>query len=295
MGALFRALVVGLSGCNGNNPEQNGSNGTNGGGQTENPGGVTKLDKSSGCLNGSFSVAKGKYVRFSMGNLQYTQSTQTWSFAKNQYDMIGEDNVIKYGYDDYALADKIDLFGWSGSTGVGNWGISTSYYIEDYSGDFKDWGQNAISNGGNKANQWRTLTYEEWNYLINGRANASSLQGVASVNGVNGLILLPDGWKQPNGVSFKSGFDGSVDYADYQAFTFDQWSKLESAGAVFLPASGIRGGMGVNDVGDSGYYWSATLYDENYAWDLNFDSSKAYMNGYYRGYGQAVRLVRDVK
>ena len=300
MGALFCAFVAGLTGCNGNDPEQNGSNGTNGGGQTENPGGVTKLDKSSGCLNGSFSIAKGKYVSFSMGNLQYTQSTQTWSFAKNQYDMIGEDNVIKvedeYGYDDYALADKIDLFGWSGSTGAAAaWGISTSTDYDDYSGDFVDWGQNAISNGGKKANQWRTLTYEEWIYLIEGRANASSLQGVASVNGVNGLILLPDGWKQPNGVSFKSGFDGSVDYADYQAFTFDQWSKLESAGAVFLPASGIRGGMGVNDVGDSGYYWSATLYDENYAWDLNFDSSKAYMNGYYRGYGQAVRLVRDVK
>ena len=166
---------------------------------TENPGGVTKLDKSSGCLNGSFSVAKGKYVRFSMGNLQYTQSTQTWSFAAQQYEFIGTDNVeggnvtydVYYGYSKSgtALADKIDLFGWSGSTGAA-WGISTSENDKDYSDDFKDWGQNVISNGGNKANQWRTLTYEEWNYLITDRANASSLQGVASVNGVNGLILL---------------------------------------------------------------------------------------------------------
>ena len=299
LGALFCALVAGLTGCNGNDPEQNGSN-------------VTKLDKSSGCLNGSFSVAKGKYVRFSMGNLQYTQSTQTWSFAKNQYDMIGMDNVTggtMVSYEDgyykigEALADKIDLFSWSGSTGAAKWGISISEDYNDYSGDFKDWGQNVISNGGNKANQWRTLTYEEWIYLIEGRANASSLQGVASVNGVNGLILLPDGWKQPNGVSFKSGFssDYSVQaYADYQTLTLDQWSKLESAGAVFLPASGFRGSTDVYGVGGQyGYYWSATPYGDDCARGFFFGSDEAYI-GYdysdiWRNYGQAVRLVQDVK
>lgn len=291
MGALFCALVAGLTGCNGNDPEQNGSN-------------VTKLDKSSGCLNGSFSVAKGKYVRFSMGNLQYTQSTDTWAFAKNQYDMIGMDNVTggtmesdEYGYYKIGetLADKIDLFGWSGSTATAKWGISISEDYNDYSGDFKDWGQNVISNGGNKANQWRTLTSEEWEYLITDRANASSLQGVASVNGVNGVILLPDGWKQPNGVSFKSGFDWYAGYADYQTFTLDQWSKLESAGAVFLPASGHRLGTDVDGVGNRGYYWSATPDVEDLAWNLYFGSDEASMDNGYRGNGQAVRLVQDVK
>lgn len=288
MGALFCAFVAGLTGCNGNDPEQNGSN-------------VTKLDKSSGCLNGSFSVAKGKYVRFSMGNLQYTQSTQTWSFAKNQYDMIGTDNVIKvedeYGYDDYALADKIDLFGWSGSTTTAKWGISISEDYIDYSGDFKDWGQNVISNGGNKANQWRTLTYGEWEYLIEGRANASSLQVAASVNGVNGLILLPDGWKQPNGVSFKSGYSYGG-YDDYQSFTAAEWQKLEKSGAVFLPSSGYRVGTDVNYVGLDGSYWSATPVDDIRARYLRFTSNGANLSSDYRDYrpnGQAVRLVRDVK
>ena len=308
MGALFCAFVAGLTGCNGNDPEQNGSNGTNGGGQTENPGGVT-IDKSNGVLPGLFTVHEsGKQIQFSMGNLQYTQSTQTWSFAKNQYDMIGTDNVTGgsvshdaiYGDEKRgtALADKIDLFGWSGSTGAAKWGISISEDYNDYSGDFKDWGQNAISNGGNKANQWRTLTNEEWNYLITDRANASSLQGVASVNGVNGLILLPDGWKQPNGVSFKSGFssDYSVQaYADYQAFTLDQWSKLESAGAVFLPASGDRYGTDVNDVGSRGDYWSPTPSVEVSAWILYFLSGEASMGGSDRLYGLAVRLVQDAK
>ena len=69
----------------------------------------------------AFSVAEGTQIAFSQGNLQYTKSIDAWMLAENQYDMIGEDNVS-----DEALADKIDLFGWSGSTGSAKWGISTS-------------------------------------------------------------------------------------------------------------------------------------------------------------------------
>ena len=281
--------------------------------------GCIKLDKSSGCLNGSFSVAEGKYVRFSRGNLQYTWSTQTWSFAKNQYDIIGTDNVTggtvelsaKNGNGDSkigrASADKIDLFSWSGSTGVAKWGLSFLDYYGDfldddgnyYGGDFVDWGQNAIRNGGNKANQWRTLTADEWEYLINDRPNASSLLGVASVNGVNGLVLLPDGWKQPNGVSFKSGFaskcGGVASYGDCQTFTLYRWNKLEKSGAVFLPASGVRLGLFVSYVGCSSNYRSATSNDEYTACHLIFFPTEAKMIDYTRSGGLAVRLVQDVK
>ena len=34
--------------------------------------------------NKGFSVSDSKKVTFSKGNLQYTQSTNTWSFAENQ-------------------------------------------------------------------------------------------------------------------------------------------------------------------------------------------------------------------
>lgn len=253
-----------------------------------------------GVLSGLFSVSPTKQVRFSQGNLQYTQSTDTWAFAVNQYDIIGKGNRV-----DSVLADKIDLFGWSGSTGAAKWGISTSYDDEDYSGDFKDWGQNAISNGGNKANQWRTLTYDEWYYLLDTRANASTLKGVARINlnadgseYANGLILLPDNWTAPAGISFKSGFasEWSVQaYADYQTFTLEEWSKLESAGVVFLPASGFCYGTDVDYVGNSGDYWSATPYDESSAWYLYFYSDEAYMSHSTRYNGQAVRLVQDAK
>ena len=256
---------------------------------------------------GSFSVSADKHVTFSKGNLQYTQSTNTWSFAKNQWDMIGTDNVIggsvtsdpTYGdsKNGTALADKVDLFGWSGSTGSAKFGVSTSEDDADYSGSFVDWGENKI--GSDAPNTWRTLPFEEWDYLLNTRANASSLKGVAQVNGVNGLILLPDNWTCPAGVTFKSGFHSSHGveaYGQYQTFTAEQWSKLEAAGAVFLPAAGRRyGSEGVRYLQLNGCYWYTNEYGSSLAYFLRFYSGEAGMGGgEFRDRGMSVRLVKDL-
>ena len=240
---------------------------------------------------GVFSVSADKQVTFSKGNLQYTQSTNTWSFAENQYDYLGEANIA---IDADVLADKVDLFGWS--TSATNFGVSTSTDWENgYSGSFIDWGTNKI--GTDAPNTWRTLSYNEWYYLRYNRTNANDLVGVAQVNGVNGLILLPDNWTCPAGITFKSGFHSSygVDYyAAYQTFTAEQWSKLESAGAVFLPAAGYRSGSDVNDVQYSGYYWSATEIDSYSAFYLDFYSGVAGMGDNGRYSGRSVRLVKDL-
>ena len=253
---------------------------------------------------GVFSVSADKQVSFSKGNLQYTQSTDTWSFASAQWEMIGTDNVT--GGDvtsdptsgDYkegtALADKVDLFGWS--TSSTNFGVSTSTdWVNDYLGSFVDWGTNKIGN--DAPNAWHTLSYDEWEYLLNNRPNASSLKGVAQVNGVNGLILLPDSWTCPAGVTLKSGFHsewGVEYYAAYQTFTAAEWSKIEAAGAVFLPAAGYRFGSNVYYVQGYGYYWSATennSYDANY---LYFTSDGADVDDSRRDLGRSVRLVKDL-
>ena len=264
-------------------------------------------------LSGAFSVSATKQVRFSRGNLQYTQSTQTWSFAEHQYDMLGTDNVdggtvqinSDYGYyykDGNTLADKIDLFGWSGSTGSAKWGIGTSTEKTDYSGDFVDWGKNTI--GTDIPDTWRTLTKDEWGYLLSGRTNAYNLAGVARINlnadgskYVNGLVLLPDNWTCPAGVTFKSGLAGTYSvqaYADYQTFTFSDWQLLESAGAVFLPASGSRYGASVFSVQYYGFYWSATPAASDEAYYMSFSSYSCFSK-YGKGslYGYAVRLVKN--
>ena len=261
---------------------------------------------------GIFSIAKDKKVTFSKGNLQYTQTTNTWSFAENQWDYIGTDNVTGGMEDKYgskpgdALAIKIDLFGWSGSTGPAKFGISISGDFHDYSGSFADWGKNKI--GDDAPNTWRTLTYEEWDYLLNNRPYAQLLKGAAQVNGVNGLILLPDDWSAPNDVTFKSGFysfeeesyDGPSGYGLQQTFTPAQWSVLESSGAVFLPASGYRVQTGVGGVQYYGHYWSATEGEDPDGRDYSaksiaFGSTwNSIIEEWVRVYASSVRLVKDL-
>ena len=174
-----------------------------------------------------FSVSATKTVTFSPGNLQYHPANDEWRFASNQTDYIGEANAnISSSYNGW-----IDLFGW----GTGNNPTNASEDYEDYQ-TFVDWGVNKIGN--DAPNTWRTLTYNEWNYILNNRSNASNLKGVAQVNGVNGLILLPDGWTCPSGITFKSGFHddyGIEYYAAYQTFSSSDWAKLEASGAVFFP------------------------------------------------------------
>ena len=248
-------------------------------------------------INGTFSVAADKQVYFSQGNLQYTQSTATWAFAEHQYDMIGMENM----YNPETLNDKIDLFGWSGSTGTFQWGVSFLYADDGYSGDFKDWGMN-MGDG----NTWYTLTLGEWNYLFNTRTNAAQLMSVARINlnaggteYANGLILLPDTWVCPADVTFKTGIaDADTDqtFDDFQTIALSDWQKLETAGAVFLPAAGFRRVESVSGPQERGCYWSATKDGEYRADYVGFYSNWIDLTRPFDRYcGLSVRLVQEAK
>lgn len=252
-----------------------------------------------GMLSGKFSVSAKKKVHFSQGNLQYQASTQTWRFAENQYDTIGNANSnISASYSGW-----IDWFSW----GTGNNPTNTSMSNSDYS-TFVDWGVNAISNGGNEANLWYTLSNDEWVYLFCTRTNAASLFGLGSVNGINGIIILPDSWVTPDGASFTPSTtlglaDQGGHYSSsnggcfwHNTYTAEQWSVMESAGAVFLPAAGYRYGTGAsNVVGTRGQYWSSTPNGESSAYFLSFHSNSFYpRNSAFRNNGISVRLVKDI-
>ena len=253
-----------------------------------------------GALPGKFSVSPDKQVHFSKGNLQYQASTNTWRFAKKQWDIVGEANKnISSSYDGW-----IDLFGW-GTSGYNHGAVcyqpySTSktnsdyyaygYALSNLTGKV-DWGCNAISNGGNTENQWRTLTKDEWVYVFDTRNTESGIRyAKARVNGVNGVILLPDDWNTST-YSLNSTNTTGASYTT-NTITAADWSTLEGAGAVFLPAAGCRGGTDMHYVGSDGYYWSASYNDSNGARSVYFSDGNLLAYGWdYRNLGKSVRLV----
>ena len=254
------------------------------------------IQAAEGALGGKFSVSRSSQVVFAQGNLQYNAAQDTWRFAGQQYEYIGQGNEnIAASYDGW-----IDLFGW----GTGNNPTLATLSDADYK-TFSDWGANAVSNGGNTAGLWRTLSKDEWVYMIQTRAKASSLFGLGSIDGVNGMILLPDNWHAPEGISFTPSttkglqdlgihFDNEgKDNYSHNTFTQEQWAQMETAGAVFLPAAGGRFGEATTYlVGENGHYWTSTAYDSYFSHLMYFDSEFLFpqaWSGCYRGF--SVRLV----
>ena len=157
---------------------------------------------------------------------------------------------------------------------------------------YADWGvYNAISNGGNTTNTWRTLLIDEWSYVFNTRSTSSGIRyAKALVNGTNGVILLPDDWEAAtyslnNTNSSESTFDSNT-------ISATQWTILEDAGAVFFPAAGYRFGTSVGEIGLCGYYWSASYFNSTYAYLTSIkESYLTTNNASNRCYGRSVRLV----
>ena len=280
---------------------------------------------------GIFSVSATKLVTFAPGNLQYNIQTSKYSFASEQYAMLGVYNVTggtittdgagqgKENKTGTALAQNIDLFGWSSteSNPRNHYGVSIADIDSYYAGDFLDWGNNVI--GDYARNIWRTLTYDEWSYLRTSRPNADNLIAIARIdfagqplyNGdayMNGLILLPDNWEdvKPNGITIKTGFASVANENNFHPnnfFNIEQWKQLEAAGAVFLPAAGTRlhGSSnisptpvtGINNTRYMGHYWTAKPREDGKAGVFEFNSSKALLSAQKRWGGRAVRLTQD--
>ncbi len=190
-----------------------------------------------------------------------------------------------------------------------------------------------ITNGGDYT--WRPMTKDEWGYLLVGRAATggstvggypNALHGRATVAGVKGLLIFPDGITWTNGGSIcgsdalnaamdaiaaakgvptnlnintvdpdnkeeKDSYDFSISYSAYE------FVSMAQSGIVFLPAAGYRGGSQIKDVQKGGRYWSSTgdETDGTKAYDLSFDKGKVQpVVADARTNGRSVRLVRDV-
>ncbi|MBR1808082.1 MAG: Ig-like domain-containing protein [Paludibacteraceae bacterium] len=285
----------------------------------------------------AFSVSPTAKVQFAPGNLQcipddnlhYTASKSQWRFAEHQWDYLGKEANEKIAWQ-MPMTTWIDLFGWA-TSGL----IREDYYQYTYPGQYDNWNPERFGNGTSDINgtdydwgqfctissypagTWRTLTGDEWKYLIFERQNADQLYSIATVNNVNGLIILPDNWDSPASVSFTPNATGYTT----NSYDSDQWSEFEDRGAAFLPAAGYRvrqsySAYAMSTTGNVGYYWSAshsTIWDDSsliseeekgkmrneraivLRFDMRTSGTRVDINEQDRSHGCSVRLVKDIK
>lgn len=272
-------------------------------------------DLRKGALPGEFYVSPTKKVHFSSGNFQSCRNGNR--LAEHQYDFIGASNKkisSSWSYNGY-----FDLFGW----GQSYWTYSAKF--SDYA-DYKEWGEYPLENADNNAN-WRTLTTEEWKYLL---CNSPENVGFGTVAEKTGLILLPAELKTyldkpETTLSFRSinkegqmstltdggNYGYSINKTKFtdNVYNVEQWDTLETLGAVFLPAAYYRtkasdDATEVSSVlyesDGCGYYWSSSPVENSsekaYAAHFNVYFGTAYVHGVLprdRYIGMSIRLVTE--
>lgn len=226
-----------------------------------------------------FSVSATLKVQFSPGNLGYEEDL---------------------GYYFVAPSNQGLLFCW----GTGDRPLYRSDDV-DYN-DFKtfmDWGDYVTVDGGG----WRTLSREEWGYILDYRKNARKLFAGATVSGRWGVLLLPDNWKAPSGIRIKTYNASSTSFED-NVFDDAKWNKMAAAGAVFLPYFEVteKDRYGNDYYKPYGEYHSSSNYVSG-GYEFNYTISTVEVNKSAgssiimwnlqrsRANRAAVRLVRDIK
>jgi hypothetical protein len=251
----------------------------------------------------------GNVVEFSPGNLQYQPSSQTWRFAENQWDFVGNASygnvyatiggVQNTKCDNAHISDDnyegwIDLFGW-GSWGYNNNPCNNSINNADYSwtGDFPS---NVIIDG---KQDWRSLTDDELT-CFNNIHSAKQKIGKGEVFGVRCAIIAPINKTTEDLGDGKWG-SLTIDNSNWE-------TTWRNSGVLILPVTGYRNGTNVTKTKPDGsssnmahYYWLSTPsvnYDWS-AWSMTFSTGKTVSsyegqnpNSWGRHMGLAVRLVR---
>ena len=191
-----------------------------------------------------FSVADGRTVTFSPGNLQ---NDNGWGFASAQYEFT-----------------EADLLSWSDSwPGLdAGWRLLSASEWEYLLGKF-DYLPDGLSPGDN------TIVGPVTDFGRNG-GNPHALRAYATIYTADaeiiGLLLLPDDWAgAPAGCRevvcgrWEASWDAAKDNtynAGGSAGTSGEWAAMEAAGAIFLPAAGINAGSYMQGLGA---YWSSTI------------------------------------
>ena len=242
-----------------------------------------------GALSGKFSVASGKQVYFSQGNLYWDNSA--FKFEDNQYDTTptaeGSWNT-----------SHVSHFYWSKTASVA---CANSYSDSGTSVDDVFF-TNATAETANTdftvggvTGKYRTLSTGEWQYLFNNGSYANATRAglyayeVTVVDKAKCVVLYPDGY---TGTKVSNG--------DTQSYnTVAKWTAAQNAGVVCLPPAGYRNNSSVNELNESqknGFYCSSSPASKAHAYRVDFMSLYNYnlrFGSGYRYHGYSVRLVSD--
>lgn len=247
--------------------------------------------------------ASGDCVAFAPGNLQYRASDNRWRFAEHQYDVIragvGNNTPLPQRQ---TQDDWIDLFNY-GCTGYNNgqtayqpWTLNTdryAFYDGNTAGTSADF---SYPYNQQEGTNFRTLTDAEWSYLVFTRSGERFAK--ATVHGIEGLILIPDG--------ATSGLNSVNENTSLYTVNVinDDWEILyEPNGYVFLPCGGYRNGLTFGQYSGSvvsGFYRASTQDTGSESWRAYFlqfktgsQDSGVSMGHYQKSDGLSVRLVMD--
>ena len=173
---------------------------------------------------------------------------------------------------------------------------------------YSDWGKfNAIYNP--KTGQtdapgtWYTLTADEWDYLCNTRQNAAQKHGRGTVNGVRGIILIPDNFIDPNKNGGNAAFNPSTSLYTGNTYSSADWVYMEDRGCAFLPIVSSAGSYSYTEDGTTLSYFNF-FYDDGNSSAIYWTSTgdEYYRLGHSSGYSSlsnmgfmktTVRLVID--
>ncbi|MDO5342566.1 MAG: hypothetical protein Q4F69_08955 [Bacteroidia bacterium] len=279
-----------------------------------------------GMLPGKFKVnSSGKQVHFAQGNLVY--DNKDFYFHENQYDRCFTANGDVSA--NYTQTGRFDIFGW----GTGNIDGVTGRYAQPWemkSGDSNnpkygpkfntnidhnseklmlndnyaggtnyanyDWGHNS----GKIGEGWYAISNVFFKYVIGyqDEANRGGKRfAKGNVNGINGLIILPDGWveKEVGDPLYLANINKKGTGFMDNTISVENWEAYEFAGCVFMPNGGCRSGGELKNISD-GYYWSrsSSLEGGGEARGIKINSEGLYVqSSFKRSTGCFVRLIHN--
>lgn len=288
-----------------------------------------------GVTTHEFSIGEGVKVQFTTSNLMWDGTLKrfrlmddAWSTIEAEGKVLGANRIVSedIGLFKWGTGGGNNIWPWTTRTDLVNFGMDnsvTNYTTWDYDryfGRYWDWGDNEVYDAvgtqmcAEKENtRLRTLSSDEWNYLLHKRSDP--LRWIfAKVNEIPGIVLFPDAYNHPTTVTSVQTRHYNVDPSTggsiwlssrkFATITAEDFDKMATNGAVFLPAAGFsnpaqdNGKVVLN--GEVCYYWTNTIPEKNalrpeeaYFFTTGHDWYDGYRPANPKNYQYSVRLVYD--